>query len=326
MAKSVVKVPGKVMLSGEYAVLFGTEALSATLNCTMDIHVCKSEDQRSEVSSNLWAEPKYLNSGFDYHEPLLETVAWGIETYKAPPLKVKVESALTPAWGIGSSSALRLGVLLGIKTWMERKIPDQTSAWAVGKLAWDLQRQSQKRASGYDIATQLVGGLYRFQSNPGEWPLRQNRLDASSLNKYVKIYIGGNGAPTGQVMGDTLGWLARNQLEEKLAQASENLGEAWKTLLGSNPHLPDLFEAIREHRALFFGALSHSFPLLQKLKEVKGLDQSWSFKTTGAGGEDAILLVGETSLAEDLLSKLGWSKLPAEFTNFGTDVRFIEGT
>jgi hypothetical protein len=67
---------------------------------------------------------------------------------------------------------------------------------------------------------------------------------------------------------------------------------------------------------------SPHFPksLAAQLAALPGCDQTWSFKTTGAGGEDALLVFGRSSdisAADRTLRSLGWHPMPASFTGNG---------
>ncbi len=84
-----------------------------------------------------------------------------------------------------------------------------------------------------------------------------------------------------------------------------------------------LVRAVAAHRQLFTGAPHFPQALAVALSEVDGCDLTWSFKTTGAGGEDALLLVGlEADLRAPaaVLKTLGWRRLRAGFESAGARV------
>ena len=54
----------------------------------------------------------------------------------------------------------------------------------------------------------------------------------------------------------------------------------------------------------------------QILGPLRGLGKTWSFKTSGAGGEDALILFGPEEAVEqpgEMLRSKGWKKLQAQF-------------
>jgi hypothetical protein len=213
----------------------------------------------------------------------------------------------------------------------------------VARHAWLLQRNAQSLASGYDVATQLTGGLVEFR-NPAarrpmiagpmpegedKWPVeitRHERLLATA-RELVHPFAGGRGAPTATVLAETLVWLDQEGRLEALLYASEALVECFHAALAERFNgvaLARLVAAAREHRSVFQGSPHDPVHLENALAQLKGFDQTWTFKTTGAGGEDAIILIGEpscVSLATDTLYRMGWDRLPARFAGDGANVR-----
>ena len=88
--------------------------------------------------------------------------------------------------------------------------------------------------------------------------------------------------------------------------------------------MSDLASAAGAQRS--FLAESPHFPksLAAHLAALPGCDQTWSFKTTGAGGEDALLVFGrkaDITAADSALRSLGWHPMPASFTGHGLRLR-----
>lgn len=343
MTGVIVQVPGKVMLAGEYSVLGGGRALAATVNRALAVEA----NDRPEfgrvvmVESNLWSDSRRVEAGVDpaeyREEPLLEAVARGMELYGVAGAEVKVGSSLEVSFGIGSSSAIRLAVMVALEDLarLKRGEPSRSVAelWPAAREALRLQRNAQKQASGYDIATQLVGGLALFTPSPeiDEWPASCSTLPdkrgLEALNALVHVYVGGRGAPTGRVTTETLAWLGERGLLHRVHAATEDLIEDFHRALAEpeDPRrLAALARAVQAHRRIF-GASPH-FPaaLAAALEALPDEGRSWSFKTTGAGGEDALLLIGpevETQPAATLLEAAGWRRLPTPFTAVGTAIR-----
>jgi hypothetical protein len=90
--------------------------------------------------------------------------------------------------------------------------------------------------------------------------------------------------------------------------------------------LTKLIRATAAQRQALADSPHYPRDVAKHLQSLAGCDQLWSFKTTGAGGEDALLLVGT---AADLpqpaaaLAALNWYPLPAAFTNHG--LRLVRG-
>ncbi len=331
------------MLAGEYSVLGGGRALAVTLSRALDVKVVDRPafGRVIMVESNLWPTPARVEAGVDpseyRDEPLLEAVARGIELYGVAGAEVKVGSELDVSFGIGSSSALRLAVLVAMEDFARMKKGEPTLAppglWAAAREAFRLQRNAQKQASGYDIATQLVGGLALFTPSReiDEWPGSCAPLGMAaplaSLSELVHIYVGGRGAPTGHVTTETLAWLSERGLLHRVASATDDLIEDFHLALeapSDGRRRGALARAVGTHRRIFGASPYFPHALAAALEALPACDGQWSFKTTGAGGEDALLLVGreeDAAPAAALLEAAGWHKLASPFALKGTEIR-----
>ena len=56
------------------------------------------------------------------------------------------------------------------------------------------------------------------------------------------------------------------------------------------------------------------------LESLDGFESDWTFKTTGAGGEDAILLFGKKHIIDAVVERveaLGWRLFDGSFSELG---------
>jgi mevalonate kinase len=337
-----VTVPGKVMLAGEYAVLEGEPALAVTTTRAMTITVMRHAQRHlgtsthastTLVSSDLWAASRSVGQDSAGDEPL-EQLVRELHLQGRPPERLHVDAALTPSWGIGSSSALRLGVLLAgslaASDSAQNKFnqSDFTQNDFTGKLwtsaahALRLQRAAQPGASGYDICTQARGGLVLFQPTPQNAPMDADPLTMAFAAKslplrhanLLRVMVGGAGAPTAATMKTTIAWLRTSGNLDVLVRISRELVQSFVPVLsGDAVELGQLLRAIEAHRTLMSGSPSFPPRVAEILNQTSGLGTTWSWKTTGAGGEDALLLVGKpenTEIPAQKLRLLGWTDLP----------------
>lgn len=323
-----LSIPGKVMLAGEYAVLRGGHSLAATINRTLTVTANVESDMSGwTITSNIWPEPIVMTDlRAPQTDPLCRAVQAGAKRYGFNGGTVDIKSNLNIQDGVGSSAALRLGVCAAFHILKHDFETKRTSGIAVDALqhAWALQTESQGMASGYDVVTQYVGGLvefnYEFVGNT--WKPHWFKHDVAGLSDLVHVFVGGNGAPTTTTMQTTSSWLESSHRYERLIEASESLIDAFLTALRwpTSQHYQSLFAMTAAHRTLFAGNPHFPVELAQALVHLPGHDTKWSWKTTGAGGEDAILILGPLSHLTDVikaLAPLGWRRLDAEFTNQG---------
>lgn len=324
------RIPGKVMLAGEYAVLNGGPCLALTVDRWLQVTVRSQEQAGFSVRTNLWPEVVELHTADPYAiqaEPLLQACDEAGRRLQLDRVRVDVHSDLTIAHGLGSSSAVRLATLMALQAFAEQTADLDTVSLA--RIAWNLQREQQLFASGYDVLVQSVGGLVHWEPDYTQWPGRFERLPLAPAHGWVHVFVGGQGAPTASFGGRVRRWLAAEGLEDDLGCRSHRLVEAFAQhfALGERSSLRELCTAVREHRQLFVAAPSYPHRLLELLSGLPGFDETWTFKTTGAGGEDAILLIGEAfglGAAETALLTHGWRPLGARFGEQGACLEEIE--
>lgn len=319
------------MLAGEYAVLKGSHALAATLACGMIISVeWDPHAARWEIHSNIWSDPKFVS---DDHSPQSDMLCRAVQ-YMAKKTgmhggKVRVDSAIEIEHGIGSSSAIRLGIcsaFYAIKNGLDQSRSHGLSIEAMNA-AWSLQSEGQGVASGYDIATQFVGGLveFKFEYDNNHWKPKWFKHDLDALNEIVHVFVGGAGAPTTETVQTMSSWIDGGNRYDRLVEVSETLIDAFNEAIQwpSKRSLSRLATLCGSSRNFF--ATGPCFPttIATQLASIPGLDKTWSWKTTGAGGEDAIIVVGEKKDIQSAVSTLwenGWHRLEHKFSSVGAHV------
>ena len=336
-----VKVPGKVMLCGEYGVLTsGTRALAFALDAYLEVYIRYGTTARDSLilHSNLWHAPRQVDAKTTRDNMLVDTVCKLMPSGEHTVEEIRVTSQLNPSYGFGSSSALRLALAYIAylqKLGVNLTVPP-VKRWQIAGQAFAMQKKSQQLASGYDVATQFVGGIVDYHSCSGEWPSYQDMQSMQALGyenlhgnlvNFVHIFIGGKGADTTTVMHDTKNWIdaqgnlpmitASNPLRHAFIDTLRNLSE------GS---LRNLSEAMAQWRKLF--STSPHFPrhIAQALQSISGQDRKWSWKTSGAGGEDALIVVGhkeDITAVTACLAELGWRRFDYNVSERGLQLQKI---
>ncbi|MBC8437886.1 MAG: mevalonate kinase, partial [Euryarchaeota archaeon] len=140
-----VSAPGKAILFGEHAVVYGEPAVAVAINGRVEVEItpCKGE----------WKMDGYsLISGNHPHLKYLKNAVFGDASY---PQSIKVTSGLFPAAGLGSSAALSAASSLALLT----IAGEPTNSEKIATLAHLAEAEAQEgRASPIDTSTATLGG------------------------------------------------------------------------------------------------------------------------------------------------------------------------
>ena len=419
------------MLAGEYAVLFGGEAVSLTVDrfLTISLTISTRSTKAWKLSSDIWSKPRLLtdhnrlpqprpgksteqkaddSTGSEEHEPFVLGVQRLIDQQTIGPSDFSIKSELDPRFGFGSSSAIYLGVqLLGYlsaslglsepSTLNDSKVTPSISQAVVPSIvnrldpaapiriddsvrvqsisaAWQLQKEHQGTASGYDIFTQALGGSVSYRmpaaldlpisspdarsptssnntSSPNKkstnkaWSASPNKengptflhthsvsslinfpnvtpMDQKILQRSLGIYVGGQGAPTGPQIGSVTDWLAEGLAPrfQALMDLSANLASCVKIFFASGHDWTRLSAAVCDWRRFFASSPAYPKGLARQLEGLPECDQNWTFKTSGAGGEDALIIIAELAvpnIVDATLNSHGWTRLDLQFAGPG---------
>ncbi|MFW7377475.1 MAG: mevalonate kinase [Oligoflexus sp.] len=310
-----VQVPGKIMLAGEYAVLHGAPCLSCAVDVRMNIQAQKATAGYT-VYSDFWDASWSLDavpSAFQ-DNILIQVLQWCRDNWQLPPFDIKVQSDFAVQDGLGSSTALRLGTLAALQNLFALETIE-TDPWYLPRLVWQMQLKEQSFASGYDVITQFLGSWVEFQADEKNWPGKPQQIAfGHKPNEWIHIYRGGRGAPTKTVGSRTKDWLSEHKLWPDLLNISNELVAIFRqTLSAEQTELKELLPALQQLQNLFLPSPDYPLALHQSLAALPGFQTLWTYKTSGAGGEDAIILIGrqeDLSPAFQSLKNLGWSRLP----------------
>jgi len=263
--------PGKLILFGEHAVVFGEPALAAAI------------DLRTEVFARPHGE--WLVDGSTLEEPRYAYVRKAVETaWKGGPLWLEVRSMIPVGCGLGSSAAVTVATLGALAAPGGAVDPE-----GVARRAFGVELAVQGRASPIDTTTATHGAavlvrkeagkdlLWTIETGPTRWFLHHCGLPPMSL------VVGNTGiaAATGPLVA---GVKAKVEKDPRAADAVREIGtitlEGLKALQAG-----DLVRAgalmDRDHELLEYLGVGH--PLLDKLVRA-ARRHAFGAKLTGAGG------------------------------------------
>jgi mevalonate kinase len=194
------------MLLGEYAVLEGHPALAMCLDRRI---CCEAElipgSRRLRVESEMvFSDPIELSMDSLSSEtsPLPELrLLWPVLRARAPRqggLSLRFDASFPPTWGLGSSSASTLAAAGALRALQG----EATEGVAVFNEVRSAQRALQGAASGYDVATQLLGGYVVFAD--ADVPMMEQVVPPPSAQLNWVVAWTGRKADTGDMIRNVL--------------------------------------------------------------------------------------------------------------------------
>ena len=138
--------PGKCILFGEHAVVYGHPAVAVAIDSGVEIELTESDSWTIE--------------GMPFHSekhPHISHILDDVFNYDGKPLKINIESGLFPAAGLGSSAALSNAMGAAVLRMMDTNAKlDSIKLARIGHAA---EAKAQfGRASPTDTATSALGG------------------------------------------------------------------------------------------------------------------------------------------------------------------------
>lgn len=143
-----VSAPGKVILMGDHAVVYGKPGLIAAINRRLTVFI--EPHKTFQVLSD--------ESG-DYVRHAVETVVAHYKMGNIPDIKVTVVSGISPGYHLGSSAAVAVATV-GACMYFFKKIWNPTS---INQLAYEVEKYIHKTPSGVDNTAITFGGFLWYR-------------------------------------------------------------------------------------------------------------------------------------------------------------------
>ncbi|MEE2828301.1 MAG: hypothetical protein VX498_03855 [Myxococcota bacterium] len=288
--------PAKVMLFGEYAVLEGHRSLAMCLDRRILCSVERGGGRLRVESEGIFDPPVDLPASVlekpDCPDARLRLL-WPVLRRHADSggLSLRFEAQFPPVWGLGSSSASTLAAAGALAGPGEERFDEVLSA----------QRGVQGSASGYDVATQLLGGYVLYRG--GEEP-EMERLDVPELS-WLLAWTGDK-VSTGAMIGEVRN---RFPIGDPIYRQIGALTEVAIELL-SGGHRSALGEAMNQGQELLARLGAVPTELASQVRSLQAEPSVYGARMTGAGGGDSVLLlVSDPVAAAQKVASVGFELL-----------------
>lgn len=279
-----VSAPGKMMISGEYAVLEGAPAIVAAVQTRALAWVAEGEHE-DRASEKRFPEA--------FASAAIAADALDIE---APPFRVDVSELRRAGQklGVGSSSAAAAAAAALVYALADAPLDDP----GVLRAALDGHREVAPSGSGADVAACTLGGFVRYQRKAGTWDVSATPVTWPS-GLVARVAWTGSAASTHQLVGmvHQLRDARPNDYQvamKRLAEESERFVESFATDAIAATHAYYLaMEALGD---------AAGAPIVEeRLRKVSTLarEHGGAAKPSGAGGGDVALAVFDSEAAAE---------------------------
>ncbi len=299
--------PGKVILFGEHAVVYGEPALSLAVDKRIK---CKVSSSQSKTYVNGYPINK------KHHSYILECID-KLDTDEN--FEIETESDLPSGAGMGSSAAVTVSTLGALNEFLSKDFEEEKIAVD----AFDVEYKVQGNASPIDTSTSTHGNalliskekkkdfLWRIEKENNIWNIHHQ--DIPDIN----LVIGDTGvhSNTGPLVKKVRRFYEKsNFAKEIIEEIGDIVTEGTKKL--KNKELEKVGELMDENQRLL-SILGVSHPKLEKL--IRGARKhSYGAKLTGAGGGGSMIALTEKpkKVAEEI-DKRGGTPYLIKSTNKG---------
>ncbi len=303
--------PGKLILLGEHAVVFGQPAIAVAIDLRIRCRIERAHD--STLNGALITEQA--------HPYVFDAIA---RAWKDGPLAIQTSSDLPSGSGMGSSAAVTVSTLKALHELMHDGTPDS----GISEEAFEVESSVQGRASPIDTSVSTHGRGVFVDRQPGEellWHIKKDvrewyvhHCDIPPLNLVVGFT--GINAPTGPLVAKVKRFVDRSSFAKDVVAEIGSLTLEGKDCLrrGDQVNLGRLMT--RDHRLL--AILGVSSKELDKLVKA-ALPYSFGAKLTGAGGGGSMIaLTDEPSKVSEVLRVKGATPYIVEIGVEGVRVDF----
>lgn len=300
---TIATAPGKVILFGEHAVVYGRPAIAAPVSevrATAEIEDAAAGGVRILAPD---VDQDYRLADASSEDPLAAAVRLvqreaGLD--RLPDLTITVRSDIPIASGLGSGAATAAALIRALARHLERE--DLAQDAQVSDLTYEVEKIHHGTPSGIDnTVVALEQPVFFVRQEP------DNRIETFRVARPLHLLIGDTGrrSSTKEVVGDVRRqWQRETQRFEELFAACGRISRAARSAVEAGD-LPHLGRLMRENHAIL-KEMTVSSPELDRLVQAAGDAGALGAKLSGAGrGGNMVALVedgGQQAVRRALLA------------------------
>jgi len=282
--------PGKIILLGEYGVLYGKPALAMAVSLKVAVNI--------EPSTSYTVN--YREMDRKKHTYIWEAIE---KIWKGSPLSITTFSQIPSASGLGSSAAITTATTAALLA-----MKNEFSKEKVAKNAFEIEYAVQGMASPIDTSTCSYGNavmVWEKEKDGYIWSVSKNNyrwfiypFDVPDIN--IVIGISNEKSRTTEVVKKVKKFMEHSSFARDLINEMESLVLEGITAL-KKKDIVRFGEIMNENHKILYN-IGASSPQIEKLIAAARKAGAYGAKITGAGGGGSIIAIGED--AEKIMNAL----------------------
>jgi phosphomevalonate kinase len=314
-----IRVPGKLILLGEYAVLEGADALVASVDRYVIVDISENRDNICQIFSDLTKVPLIFSlrkngtchldenqsvqtiSAMRFIFAMIDGICRHIYKLGFPiyPFALKVDSSQfyyedkQVKLGLGSSAALTVALTVAITKYLGIDNKLFLNKYDLFRFAHDVHFSAQgKRGSGIDIAASVYGGINKFNIKSSDQVKFAELISSVPLLKNLHLLTIWSGIPvsTQRLLSEVEKYRKQHRLEyKKLMMRLTTLSNSGCALYGQKM-TTDFLDIVSDYYEVL-----KTLSIKSKIRIISDIHQKIAkivngsggvYKPSGAGGGD----------------------------------------
>lgn len=266
LRKVKVSAPGKIILSGEHAVVYGYPAILSAIDKRLTVEIEKGDKELEVIpkEGKLWVEKA------------LELIRERLGTDKVKNLTIGIDSQIPIGCGLGSSAAFAVAVTAAIFEFL--RLP--RSRRKTNEIAYEVEKKQHGTPSGGDNTVSTYGGFLLYRKETEAFKV----FSSLKTKIFPQIFLINSGKPeesTGEMIKQVKDFISKSPLRaEKIFREIEKITRDFlRFLSGEGQNFGNLIRTNESYLEELGVVSDKTKTLIRKIESLGG-----SAKISGAGG------------------------------------------